>query len=115
MKCLNPQCNRDAVTRGLCRFCYESFSVVIRSGMITWEDAVTKGYALDAKKPNGRPHVLSDDELLDILKEKFPDGKIPNRRAYIEAIGGNVNILSIRHKALLDWNFPEMENIPNCR
>ncbi len=36
-KCLNPNCQREAVTRGLCSACYVRANEVVRARLTTWK------------------------------------------------------------------------------
>jgi hypothetical protein len=36
-KCLNPKCQREAMTRGLCAACYVRANEVVRAGLTTWK------------------------------------------------------------------------------
>ena len=105
MKCMNPKCKNESVTRGLCRYCYNMFSGVVKTGMITWQDLIDKGFALEAKKHLGRLKKLTDEELLNLQKAKYPNG-VPSREAFMECIGGRLTVLSKKHRAILDSIFP---------
>lgn len=49
-KCLNPNCNNEIHTRGLCKNCYVIASRAVRQGKVTWTSLVTKGKANPSKR-----------------------------------------------------------------
>lgn len=105
MKCLCPNCERESLFRGMCNYCYDAASQLVRSGVHTWDDLIQRGFATGVK-PRGRKKVLTNEELVEILRIKFGTQQVPSREAYIEAIGGDVNVLSKKHREILDTVFP---------
>jgi hypothetical protein len=96
MKCLLPGCANEQSTRGMCRQCYSSFNHLIKIGIYTWDELKDKGWSY-APKPLGRPKkkkMLTDDEVKAILVERFPDLKVQNRQQLIDAIGGDLSVVS---------------------
>jgi hypothetical protein len=102
------KCKHEAKTRGLCRYCYGAANTAISmsKGAFTWEKLIAAGAALEAKPPTGRARVLTSDELIAKLKAAFPNGKIKTREEYIEAIGGNIKVLSKMHLGYLNTILP---------
>lgn len=49
LKCLNPNHDREAMARGLCRNCYSTAAALIRKGRTTWEELERAGKALPNK------------------------------------------------------------------
>jgi hypothetical protein len=45
MKCLNPNCQRDAHTRGLCKSCYHTACRLVKDKRTTWETLIETGKA----------------------------------------------------------------------
>ena len=37
VKCLNPRCQKEAATRGLCPNCYGVARRLVKKGVVTWE------------------------------------------------------------------------------
>lgn len=37
VKCLNPHCQKEAATRGLCIGCYNVARRLVKKGIVTWE------------------------------------------------------------------------------
>lgn len=63
MKCMIPNCGRDAIVtpkRGLCMRCYSTAKKMVESGDTNWDELVEKGLALD----------LGDDAFTKAFKEK---------------------------------------------
>lgn len=50
MKCLNPNCQRGAEFRGLCRNCYAQASALVRQGKTTWPALEAAGKTLPGRK-----------------------------------------------------------------
>ena len=48
--CLNPKCQNQAVTRGLCSGCYALVFKLIATGETTWQELEIKGKVLPKKK-----------------------------------------------------------------
>lgn len=44
-KCLNPNCQRTARSRGLCDLCYQMANTLVRQGKTSWEVLEAKGRA----------------------------------------------------------------------
>lgn len=105
MKCLNPNCQHEGVTRGLCKYCYSACAIVVKMGAITWGEIVAKGLATDPK-PRGRIRQLRDAVLKRLQYEKYPNG-VPTREAFIELIGGDLRVLSPKHLDLFNSIWPE--------
>lgn len=50
MKCLNPNCERQATVRGICPVCYGRACELVRNGLITWEKLEETGRTLKRKR-----------------------------------------------------------------
>jgi len=46
VKCLRPDCAREANIRGLCRTCYAVARAMVKSGAVTWENLEAEGKCL---------------------------------------------------------------------
>jgi hypothetical protein len=56
-KCLNPNCSREAHTRGLCRNCYTTANRLIRAKRTNWELLISRGKAQESR---GKAPVVVD-------------------------------------------------------
>lgn len=52
-KCLNPACENEGKTRGLCCTCYAVARKAVKDGQITWEKLVEAGKALKRGERTG--------------------------------------------------------------
>lgn len=43
-------CDRPAIKRGLCKYCYQDAEIAILKGRLTWEILIENGYALPPEK-----------------------------------------------------------------
>jgi hypothetical protein len=68
--CRIAGCENVAVTRGLCRRCYQSASQAVKAGEVTWDKLVELGLANESKRKDAGPNpftsalngVLSGDD-----------------------------------------------------
>jgi hypothetical protein len=59
-KCLNPKCQREAMTRGLCCVCYVRAAEVVRARLTTWKklEATKKILPSQRQKTSARKWLL---------------------------------------------------------
>jgi len=50
MKCLNPNCQKAAQSRGLCQSCYVRACEVVRAGLTTWKKLVAAKKILPSQR-----------------------------------------------------------------
>jgi hypothetical protein len=76
---------------------------------------IVKGLALAAKPHAGRRKQLTDAELMERLQRwSAKTGKIQvgSRADYLEAIGGDLRMISKKHRQILDSFYPEDRPTP---
>lgn len=56
-KCLNPNCKRAALTRGLCANCYQAAIRFIKTGVSTWAKLEKEGKAKPKKLKWSSKHL----------------------------------------------------------
>lgn len=49
MKCLVPECSREAIARGLCMSCYKAAYYQIRKGVVSWKELEKLGKVLPSR------------------------------------------------------------------
>ena len=64
IKCLNPNCERPAKSRGLCAACYVRANEVVKEGLTTWKKLEAAGKILPAQrqKTSARLWLLDEAE-----------------------------------------------------
>lgn len=72
-KCIRPECDMKARTRGLCDACYRTAVAGMKKHGITWEKLIQKGKALE---PQRKPSEAAK-WLFDFIK---PRGRKPKLR-----------------------------------
>jgi hypothetical protein len=69
MKCLTPECENNAVIRGLCKNCYGVASRIIKSGDVSWAQLVTLGFAYEVKPTLRRKTSLFAKALVNAIEQ----------------------------------------------
>lgn len=73
MICLRPGCGQPSKTRGLCQRCYAAAGTLVKEKKVTWQELVSAGKALEAKRWFGNS---TGPARLWLLGDQADNGKV---------------------------------------